>query len=108
MRDVLPEAELLPKYFSRHGYWSAGAVKLLHYLIDPPSWDDYFPARDTDRPLPFTVYPKKRPVNLPVGGPWQYVETDWAALDVTDEEFGGDWSVTKWIGEQLQRDSDQP
>ncbi|MSU49619.1 MAG: iduronate-2-sulfatase [Opitutus sp.] len=108
LRDVLPEVELLPKYFSRHGYWSAGAGKLLHYIIDPRSWDDYFPGKDTDNPLPFTVYPKKRPVNLPVGGPWQYVETDWAPLDVTEEEFGGDWSVTKWIGEQLQRDSSRP
>ena len=108
LRDVLPDAELLPKYFSRHGYWSAGAGKLLHYMIDPQSWDDYFPAKDTDNPLPFTVYPKKRPVNLPIGGPWQYAETDWAPLDVTEEEFGGDWSVTKWIGEQLQRDSSRP
>ena len=105
---MLPEAELLPKYFSRQGYWSAGAGKLLHYMIDPPSWDDYFPAKETDNPLPFTVHPKKRPVNLPIGGPWQYVETDWAPLDVTEEEFGGDWSVTKWIGEQLQRDSSRP
>jgi arylsulfatase A-like enzyme len=47
-------------------------------------------------------------VNLPRGGPWQYVETDWAALEVSDEEFGGDWSVTKWIGEQLGRQHEKP
>jgi arylsulfatase A-like enzyme len=47
-------------------------------------------------------------VNLPRAGDWQYVETDWAALDVTDEQFGGDWAVTKWIGEQLQRPHDKP
>ena len=34
MRDKLPDAELIPKYFSRHGYWSAGSGKLLHYFID--------------------------------------------------------------------------
>ena len=52
--------------------------------------------------------PKKRPVSLPRGGPWQYIETDWAALDATDEEFGGDWLVSKWIGEQLSKQHDQP
>lgn len=108
MREVLPEAELLPKYFSRHGYWSAGSGKILHYIIDPASWDDYFPAKAKDDPFPRTFYPDKRPVNLPRAGEWQYVETDWAALDVTDEEFGGDWLVTNWIGEQLQRQHEKP
>jgi arylsulfatase A-like enzyme len=108
MRQVLPEAELLPRYFSRHGYWSAGSGKILHYFIDAPSWDDYFPATEREDPFPRTFYPEKRPVNLPRAGEWQYVETDWAALDVTDEEFGGDWLVTKWIGEQLERKHDKP
>ena len=104
----MPEAELLPRYFSNQGYWSAGSGKMLHYVIDPQSWDDYFPDKAKDDPFPRTFYPKKRPVTLPRGGPWQYVETDWAALDVTDEEFGGDWAVTKWIGEQLQLPRDKP
>jgi len=108
MREVMPEAELLPRYFSRHGYWSAGSGKMLHYVIDPQSWDDYFPDKAKDDPFPRTFYPKRRPVSLPRAGDWQYVETDWAALDVTDEEFGGDWLVTKWIGEQLGRQHDKP
>ena len=84
MREVLPDAVLLPKYFSNNGYWSAGSGKMLHYVIDPRSWDEYYPEKEKDDPFPFTFYPKKRPVNLPVGGPWQYNETDWAALDMTD------------------------
>jgi arylsulfatase A-like enzyme len=108
MRDVLPSADLLPRYFSLHGYWSAGSGKLLHYVIDPPSWDDYFPEKAKDDPFPRTFYPKKRPVSLPRGGDWQYVETDWAALDVGDQQFGGDWLVTKWIGEQLSRRHEKP
>lgn len=108
MREVLPAVELLPRYFSTHGYWSAGSGKMLHYVIDPQTWDSYFPDKTKDNPFPYTFYPKQRPVNLPRAGDWQYVETDWAALDVTDEQFGGDWLVTKWIGEQLGRTHDKP
>ncbi len=108
MREILPDATLLPKYFSNHGYWSAGSGKLLHYFIDARSWDEYFPAKETENPFPRTLYPDKRPVSLPRGGPWQYVETDWGGLDATDEEFGGDWLVSKYIGEQLSRKHDQP
>ncbi len=108
MRDVLPDADLIPKHFSRHGYWSAGAGKLLHYIIDARSWDDYFPEKEKENPFPRTFDPPNRPISLPVGGPWQYAETDWAALKVTDEEYGGDWLVTKWIGEQLARPHDKP
>jgi arylsulfatase A-like enzyme len=56
MREVMPEAELLPRYFSRHGYWSAGSGKMLHYVIDPPSWDDYFPDKAKDDPFPRTFF----------------------------------------------------
>ncbi len=108
MRELLPDAELMPKYFSRHGYWSAGSGKLLHYFIDAQSWDEYYPPKETEDPFPRTFYPENRPVSLPRGGPWQYIETDWAALDVTDEEFGGDWLVSKWIGDQLRQKHDKP
>ena len=108
MREVLPDVELLPKYFSRHGYWSAGSGKILHYFIDAPSWDEYFPPKESENPFPRTLYPAMRPVSLPRGGPWQYVETDWGGLDATDEEFGGDWLVSKWVGEQLGQKHDKP
>lgn len=108
MREVLPDAELLPKYFSRHGYWSAGSGKILHYFIDAPSWDEYFPPKATEDPFPRTLMPATRPVSLPRGGPWQYTETDWGALAATDEEYGGDWLVSKWVGEQLNARHDKP
>ena len=108
MRDVMPQAEIIPKTFSRHGYYSAGSGKLLHYFIDAPSWDDYFPAKESENPFPRTLYPETRPLSLPVGGPWQYVETDWGPLDATDEEYGGDSLVARWISEQLAAEHDQP
>ena len=44
MREVLPDAELLSKYFSNHGYWAGGSGKILHYFIDAQSWDQYYPV----------------------------------------------------------------
>ncbi|MDF1745095.1 MAG: sulfatase-like hydrolase/transferase [Gimesia sp.] len=108
MREILPDAELIPKYFSRHGYWSAGSGKILHYFIDAASWDEYYPSKEPENPFPFPLSPKTRPVSLPRGGAWQYVETDWGPLNVTDKAFGGDWLVSKWVGEQLGRKHDKP
>ncbi|MFP6762623.1 MAG: sulfatase-like hydrolase/transferase, partial [Planctomycetaceae bacterium] len=108
MREVMPEAELIPQHFRRHGYRASGSGKMLHYFIDAQSWDEYFPEKESENPFPRTLYPEKRPVSLPRGGPWQYVETDWAALDATDEEYGGDWLVTKWVSEQLLRKHSEP
>ncbi len=108
MREVLPDAKIIPEYFREHGYRAMGSGKMLHYFIDAKSWDDYFPEKSTENPLPETFYPSKRPVNLPVGGPWQYNETDWGPMPVDDEEFGGDWLVSKWVGEQLSRKHRQP
>lgn len=101
LREIMPEVTLMPRHFANNGYHASGSGKILHYVIDPPSWDDYFPEKEKDNPFPFTRYPDERPVSLPRGGPWQYVETDWGPLEVTDEEFGGDWSVSKWVSEQL-------
>jgi len=108
MRDALPRAELLPKSFSKAGYWSGGSGKMLHYFIDAPSWDEYFPPKETENPFPKTLGPPKRPVSLPRGGPWQYYETDWGPIDGTDEEYGGDYAVAEWVGERLSEKREQP
>ena len=86
MREILPDAVLMPQHFRNHGFRASGSGKMLHYFIDTQSWDEYYPEAESENPFPRTLYPDPRPVNLPRGGPWQYVETDWAALDATDEE----------------------
>lgn len=108
MREIFPKTELLPRVFSKHGYYSAGSGKMLHYFIDAPSWDEYYPEAKSEYPFPRTNDPKQRPVTLPRGGPWQYNETDWAALDLTEEEYGGDYLVADWIGQQLGKKHDKP
>jgi len=108
MRQVLPDTELIPKTFSRAGYRSIGSGKMLHYFIDQRSWDQYFPPKETENPFPRTLYPEKRPVSLPRAGPWQYVETDWGPLDATDQEFGGDYLVSEWVGKELLKEHEKP
>ena len=108
MREVMPNTELLPRTLSRHGYWSAGSGKMLHYFIDADSWDHYFPAKESENPFPRTLNPPNRPLSLPRGGPWQYVETDWGPINATDEEYGGDYLVSEWVGRQLKKTHDKP
>lgn len=108
MRQVLPEAKLLPQVLREQGYTALGSGKLLHYFTDARSWDRYFPEASTENPIPETLYPNKRPVSLPRAGEWQYIETDWGALDTSDADFGGDYSVTSWVSEQLAKKHDKP
>jgi arylsulfatase A-like enzyme len=108
MREIMPDAELLPKYFSNHGYWSGGSGKMLHYFIDADSWDEYYPAKETENPFPGHMPWGERPKSLPRGGPWQYVETDWHAFDVTDDEFGGDSKVADYVSGKLMEKQDKP
>ena len=102
----MPDTELLPRTFSKAGYWAGGSGKMLHYFIDAPSWDEYFPKKETENPFPETLGPPKRPVSLPRGGPWQYYETDWGPIDATDEEYGGDYSVAEWVGKRLPSEAE--
>lgn len=108
MREVLPKAKIIPQHFRDNGYRAIGSGKMLHYFIDARSWDEYFPKKESENPFPFTLYPKKRPLSLPRGGPWQYVETDWGPLDATDEEFGGDFKVAEWVSKQLSQKHEKP
>ena len=45
LRQVMPDITLMPRFFSNHGYHSSGSGKILHYVIDPRSWDNYFPEK---------------------------------------------------------------
>ncbi len=108
MRELLPDATLLPRHFANHGYRAIGSGKMLHYVTDAQSWDTYNPPKESENPIPWTKYPDQRPVSLPRAGEWQYNETDWGPLDVTDPQFGGDYSVTQWVSEQLAIKHDKP
>jgi arylsulfatase A-like enzyme len=108
MREVMPDAEIIPRYFSRNGYWSAGSGKMLHYFIDAPSWDDYYPDKEREDPFPPWMKFGPRPKSLPRAGDWQYAETDWGPFDVSDAEFKGDYLVAEWVSKQLAAPHDKP
>ncbi len=44
MRKVLPDAEIIPKTFSKAGYHASGSGKMLHYFIDAPLGMTIFPS----------------------------------------------------------------
>jgi arylsulfatase A-like enzyme len=108
MREIMPDTDILPQHFRKQGYRAMGSGKMLHYFTDAGSWDEYFPPKKTENPIPETLYPEKRPLSLPRGGPWQYIETDWGPLETSDEKFGGDFKVTEYVGEQLSKEHAQP
>lgn len=108
MREIMPNTEILPKVMMNHGYQSMGSGKLLHYFIDSPSWNDYFPEAAKENPFPRTMSPQTRPLSLPVAGAWHYRETDWGSLQATDDEYGGDYLVAKWVAAQLLKKHDKP
>lgn len=108
-REVLPDAETLPKYFSRHGYWSAGAGKIFHNdQPDPASWDNYFPSKEKHMP------DHRQPPGVAAGEtaampkfPDMYGAFDWAPLDVPVEETG-DYQSVSWVIDQLNREHEKP
>jgi arylsulfatase A-like enzyme len=105
-REVLPDVETLPRYFSNHGYWSAGAGKIFHNnMPDPQSWDDYFPSKEKHMP----EYHRPNPdgtVNMPAFEN-MYGAFDWSPIDLSVEETG-DYSSVKWVMDQLEREHDRP
>ncbi len=104
-REYIPEAVTIPQYFTRHGYWSAGAGKIFHNSFpDPQSWEDYFPSKTEHFP-PY-IYPDDRPVNMPYYED-MYREFDWWGHDRPDEETG-DFQSVRWVGERLLNPHDRP
>ena len=79
-----------------------GGGKIFHgQFPDPPSWHEYFPSQTktrSDDPLP-----PGRPLN----GIPDTARFDWGPVDVPNEQMG-DWKITDWAIEQLERDFDQP
>lgn len=121
----LPDAECLPQYLKRHGYYTMGAGKLFHGDTKFPegSFDQYAPG--ASGPLPkealsnrcqtptCTVEVRGKTFCLPLNGmpadrTWQESHTfDWGPVDLPDEDFQ-DPPAVAWAIERLKEQRDEP
>jgi arylsulfatase A-like enzyme len=101
--DLLKNALTIPQYFSKHGYYAAGAGKIYHNKWpDPDSWDDYWPGKIEHMPRDPKPSTDKRLNEVPGAG---YL--DWAPLEVETNAMGDAKSVS-YIIEQLNKKHDKP
>jgi arylsulfatase A-like enzyme len=99
---VLKDAVTIPQHFMAHGYSAVGGGKIYHgNFPDPPSWQDYFPSQQKNKP------DDPEPPNLPVNGIPNMAQFDWSPVNVADEEMG-DRQVAAWATEQLAKKHDKP
>ncbi len=99
---VLKNAVTIPQHFMAHGYSAVGGGKIYHGgFPDPPSWQDYFPSQQKNKP------DDPEPANRPVNGIPNTAHFDWGPVDVPDEAMG-DRKVAAWAIKQLQKKHDKP
>jgi len=103
-RPVLSTAVTIPQHFMAHGYYALGSGKIFHGPFpDPASWDDYWPAKNKQKPDD----PAPAAEAMPLNGIPRTAHFDWGPLDVPNEEMG-DWKVADWVIKQIQKDRDKP
>jgi len=99
---VLKDAVTIPQHFMANGYSVVGGGKIYHGgFPDPPSWQDYFPSQQKNKP------DDPMPPNRPLNGIPNTSHFDWGPVDVPDEEMG-DRQVAAWATEQLHKQHDKP
>ena len=129
--DYVPEAVSLPKYFKNHGYYVAGAGKVIHPYnnVIPNAFHDFGPGVGivgtpfSDQQLStfamdpvneIDLGPGRRPAVLPLNGistidrPQNRWSTfDWGPIDVPDREMP-DGKITDWIIEKIEEKHVKP
>ena len=99
---VLKDAVTIPQHFMAHGYSAVGGGKIYHGgFPDPPSWQDYFPSQQNNKP------DDPMPPNRPINGIPNTAQFDWGPVDAPDEEMG-DSQVASWCISQLRKKHDKP
>jgi arylsulfatase A-like enzyme len=97
---LIDEAELLPKYFERHGYKTLSTGKVFHTGSPRPLFEVVgSESRD------FGPRPAERVAYTPPGG--SGTATDWGAYPERDEDMP-DFQYAQWAVTQLQAEHDRP
>lgn len=97
---VTRDVELLPAYFSRHGYLTLATGKIFHEGSPPEAFDHVGQVKHS-----FGPYPPERLGYTPPGGSGTL--TDWGAFPATDAEMP-DYQSAQWAVAQLKEKWDQP
>lgn len=97
---VTRDVELLPEYFSRHGYLTLSTGKIFHEGSPAVAFDHVGQAKHS-----FGPFPAQRLNYNPPGGSGTL--TDWGAYPATDEEMP-DYQNVRWAVEQLQQTPNRP
>jgi len=78
---ALSNAVTIPQHFMAHGYTAVGGGKIYHGLFpDPPSWQEYFPSRQKNKP------DAPEPANRPLNGIPKTAHFDCGPVDVPRTE----------------------
>lgn len=97
-RPAMPDAVLLPKHFSNHGYHAVGAGKILHGRYDEPeSWDAYASQQGDPKPTAKVAHD----LHSKAGG------IVWGQLDVDDSEMN-DYKMASYAIDYLKQTHEQP
>ncbi|QDT32041.1 sulfatase [Thalassoglobus polymorphus] len=97
-RPAMPDAVLLPKHLSQHGYHSVGAGKIMHGRYDEPeSWDDYLKKGSDPKP-------SQKVLNDPHSRAGGII---WGALDVEDDQMF-DYKTASYAIDYLEATHEKP
>ncbi|MDA7527368.1 sulfatase [Planctomicrobium sp.] len=97
-RPAMPDAVLLPKHLSQHGYHSVGAGKIMHGSYDEPeSWDHYLKKGGDPKPT-------KKVASDPHSRAGSII---WGVLDVEDEAMN-DYKTATYAIDYINDSHEKP
>ena len=115
-RPALPGVKTIPEYLRQHGYYAAGAGKVLHHVagFNPPDQWNEFRLQEFDDPWYRRAewYPWVKKIPAPPGHPFNGLkdfpgEFDWGVIPRAEREYG-DMRAVEFAGEFLGRRHEQP
>jgi arylsulfatase A-like enzyme len=115
-RPALPDVATIPMYFRQHGYYAAGAGKVLHHVagFNPPDQWNEFQLQQFDDPWYRRAdwYPWNQRIPAPKGHPFNGInnfpgEFDWGVLEKPEDQYGDQKAVAFAEG-FLKRSHDKP
>lgn len=106
-------AQVLPEYFSAHGYHTLSRGKIYHKpqgpIAYPETWDEWYPYEGSRMGVGLAPIDYKNHIlagGLPYTSDGQ-IAFDWSPLPITDEKTS-DFLAAQWAASELQKKHDRP